>query len=263
MTIGTRVEMAFFDQLHAQLDPESTVKEVVARDRDTVTVGGVTKHVFAYLADFLFTPERARTPVKALSGGEKARLLLARLFLKPSNLLVMDEPTNDLDVETLELLEEQLLNYKGTLLVVSHDRTFLDNVTTSCYVLAGDGVVRPCAGGYAEAARLLKQVKDDEAARCRFPQGRDALVATEAAGRRFPQEDRPRKLTYKEQREFAELPEKVAALEAEVAEIEAALSDPSLYAKDAARVAALTARLGPAKDELDAAETRWLELSMR
>ena len=263
VTIGTRVEMAFFDQLHAQLDPESTVKEVVARDRDTVTVGGVTKHVFAYLADFLFTPERARTPVKALSGGEKARLLLARLFLKPSNLLVMDEPTNDLDVETLELLEEQLLNYKGTLLVVSHDRTFLDNVTTSCYVLAGDGVVRPCAGGYAEAARLLKQVREDEAARRRFPQGRDVLVATEAAGRRFPQEDRPRKLTYKEQREFAELPAKVAALEAEIAEIETALSDPSLYAKDASRVAALTARLGPAKDELDAVETRWLELSMR
>ena len=273
VTIGTRVEMAFFDQLHAQLDPESTVKEVVARDRDTVTVGGVTKHVFAYLADFLFTPERARTPVKALSGGEKARLLLARLFLKPSNLLVMDEPTNDLDVETLELLEEQLLNYKGTLLVVSHDRTFLDNVTTSCYVLAGDGVVRPCAGGYAEASRLLKQVREDEAAGRRFPQGRgatccdrsgsDAFVATEAAGRRFPQEDRPRKLTYKEQRELEALPEKVAALEAEIAEIEKALSDPSLYAKDASRVAALTARLGPAKDELDAVETRWLELSMR
>ena len=211
--------------------------------------------------------------MKALSGGEKARLLLARLFLKPSNLLVMDEPTNDLDVETLELLEEQLLNYKGTLLVVSHDRTFLDNVTTSCYVLAGDGVVRPCAGGYAEASRLLKQVREDEAARRRFPQGRgatccdrsgsDAFVATEAAGRRFPQEDRPRKLTYKEQRELEALPEKVAALEAEIAEIEKALSDPSLYAKDASRVAALTARLGPAKDELDAVETRWLELSMR
>ena len=260
VTVGTRVEMAFFDQLHAQLDPESTVKEVVARDRDTVTVGGVQKHVFAYLADFLFTPERARTPVKALSGGEKARLLLARLFLKPSNLRVMDEPTNDLDVETLELLEEQLLNYKGTLLVVSHDRTFLDNVTTSCYVLAGDGAVRPCAGGYAEAARLLKQVRDNEAAGRRFSQGRDA---NEAAGRRFSQEDRPRKLTYKEQRELEALPAKVEALETEVAEIESALGDPALYAKDPARVAALTARLGPAKDELDAAETRWLELSMR
>lgn len=269
VTIGTRVEMAFFDQLHAQLDPESAVKEVVARDRDTVTVGGVTKHVFAYLADFLFTPERARTPVKALSGGEKARLLLARLFLKPSNLLVMDEPTNDLDVETLELLEEQLLNYKGTLLVVSHDRTFLDNVTTSCYVLAGDGVVRPCAGGYAEAARLLKQVKEaGKGSDKGGPLGERALpvAATSAAtpvvgaSRRV---DRPGKLSYKEQRELESLPKRIEALEAEIAEIEAALGDPALYAKDPARVAALTARLGPAKEELDAAETLWLELSMR
>ena len=261
VTVGTRVEMAFFDQLHAQLDPESTVKEIVARDRDTVTVGGVEKHVFAYLSDFLFTPERARTPVKALSGGEKARLLLARLFLKPSNLLVMDEPTNDLDVETLELLEEQLLNYKGTLLVVSHDRTFLDNVTTSCYVLAGDGVVRPCAGGYAEAARLLKQVRGDEAARS----GKSAASPEDDSGTRHScrVSDRPRKLTYKEQRELEALPERIAALEGEIAEIEAALGDPALYAKDAARVAALTARLGPAKEELDAAETLWLELSMR
>ena len=232
VTVGTRVEMAFFDQLHAQLDP------------------------------FLFTPERARTPVKALSGGEKARLLLARLFLKPSNLLGMDEPTNDLDVETLELLEEQLLNYKGTLLVVSHDRTFLDNVTTSCYVLAGDGAVRPCAGGYAEAARLLKQVRENEAA----GSGKSAASPTkDDSGTRHScrVSDRPRKLTYKEQRELEALPGRIKALEGEIAEIEAALGDPALYAKDPARVAALTARLGPAKDELDAAETRWLELSMR
>ena len=263
VTVGTRVEMAFFDQLHAQLDPESTVKEIVARDRDTVTVGGVQKHVFAYLADFLFTPERARTPVKALSGGEKARLLLARLFLKPSNLLVMDEPTNDLDVETLELLEEQLLNYKGTLLVVSHDRTFLDNVTTSCYVLAGDGVVRPCAGGYAEAARLLKQVGNGQDARC--PSGRDALPRVRnGQDARCPSgRSQSRKLSYKEQRELESLPGRIETLEGEIAEIEEALGDPALYAKDPARVAALTARLGPAKEELDAAETLWLELSMR
>ena len=200
--------------------------------------------------------------MKALSGGEKARLLLARLFLKPSNLLVMDDPTNDLDVETLELLEEQLLNYKGTLLVVSHDRTFLDNVTTSCYVLAGDGVVRPCAGGYAEAARLLKQVRADEAA----GSGKSAASPTEDdSGTRHScrVSDRPRKLTYKEQRELEALPGRIEALEGEIAEIEAALGDPALYAKDAARVAALTARLGPAKEELDAAETLWLELSMR
>ena len=254
VTLGTRVEMAFFDQLHAQLDPEATVKEVVAKDRDAVTVGGVTKHVFAYLADFLFTPERARTPVKALSGGEKARRLLARLFLKPSNLLVMDEPTNDLDVETLELLEEQLLNYKGTLLVVSHDREFLDNVVTSSYVLAGDGEVRTCAGGYAEAARLLRRIK--EAAAPHVPAAPTSLAPSAPSSK-------PAKLTYNEKRELAALPDAIAALEQEIADIESALADPTLYATDTARATALTARLPQAREELDAAETRWLELSER
>ena len=254
VTLGTRVEMAFFDQLHAQLDPEATVKEVVAKDRDAVTVGGVTKHVFAYLADFLFTPERARTPVKALSGGEKARLLLARLFLKPSNLLVMDEPTNDLDVETLELLEEQLLNYKGTLLVVSHDREFLDNVVTSSYVLAGDGEVRTCAGGYAEAARLLRRIKESAAAH--VPAAPKSVALNQPAAPRA-------KLTYNERRELDALPDRIAAVEQEIADIESALADPTLYATDTARATALTARLPQAREELDAAETRWLELSER
>ena len=256
ITLGTRVEMAFFDQLHALLDPEATVKEVVAKDRDAVTVGGVTKHVFAYLADFLFTPERARTPVKALSGGEKARLLLARLFLKPSNLLVMDEPTNDLDVETLELLEEQLLNYKGTLLVVAHDREFLDNVVTSSYVLAGDGEVRICAGGYAEASRLLRRIK--ESAAPHVPAAPKSLVPNCPAA-----PVRPAKLTYNEKRELDALPDRIAALEQEIADIESALADPTIYATDNARAAALTARLPQAREELDAAETRWLELSER
>ena len=256
VTLGTRVEMAFFDQLHAQLDPELSVKETVAQDRDVVSVGGVQKHVYSYLADFLFTPERSRSPVKALSGGEKARLLLARLFLKPSNLLIMDEPTNDLDVDTLELLEEQLLNYRGTLLVVSHDREFLDNVVTSSFVLAVDGEVRVCAGGYAEAAVLLKKVKDARAA------------AAEAAKPEKPVAPRaeaaaPRKLSYKEARELEALPDRMAALEGEIAEIESALSDPSIFSKDNARAMELTARLPQAREELDAAETRWLELSER
>ena len=254
VTLGTRVEMAFFDQLHAQLDPEATVKEIVAKDRDAVTVGGVTKHVFAYLADFLFTPERARTPVKALSGGEKARLLLARLFLKPSNLLVMDEPTNDLDVETLELLEEQLLNYKGTLLVVSHDREFLDNVVTSSYVLAGDGEVRACAGGYAEAARLLRRIRESSA---------PDVPKTLKGSAPVVQSPKSAKLTYNEKRELDALPAAIEALEREIADIESALADPTLYATDNARATALTARLPQAREELDAAETRWLELSER
>ena len=256
VTLGTRVEMAFFDQLHAQLDPTLTVKEVVAQDRDVVSVGGVQKHVYSYLADFLFTPERARSPVKALSGGEKARLLLARLFLRPSNLLVMDEPTNDLDVETLELLEEQLLNYRGTLLVVSHDRAFLDNVVTSTYLLTGDGAVRVCAGGYAEAKKLEKAVKAEQAEK--------AEKAVPSPSTPPPQSSQaPRKLNNRETRELEALPGKMEALEAEIAEIESALADPSIYAKDNARAVALTARLPAARAELDAAETRWLELSER
>lgn len=255
VTLGTRVEMAFFDQLHAQLDPALTVKEVVAQDRDVVSVGGVQKHVYSYLADFLFTPERARSPVKALSGGEKARLLLARLFLRPSNLLVMDEPTNDLDVETLELLEEQLLNYRGTLLVVSHDRAFLDNVVTSTYLLTGDGEVRVCAGGYAEAKKLEKTVKAEKAERA------EKAAPPSTPPPQPPQA--PRKLNNRETRELEALPGKMEALEAEIAEVESALADPSIYAKDNARAVALTARLPVARAELDAAETRWLELSER
>lgn len=254
VTLGTRVEMAFFDQLRAQLDPEVTVKESVAADCDVVTVGGVSKHVYSYLADFLFTPERCRTPVKALSGGEKARLLLARLFLKPSNLLVMDEPTNDLDVETLELLEEQLLNYGGTLLVVSHDREFLDNVVTSTYVLAGDGEVRVCAGGYAEAARLLKDVAKAE---------KRERTAPTAAATASPVRPAGRKLSYMEKRELEQLPERMSALEAEMADIEAALSDATIYSRDNAKAVALMERLPQVRTALDEAETRWLELSER
>ena len=260
LVLGTRVEMAFFDQLHAQLDPELSVKEIVAMDRDVVTVGGVQKHVYSYLADFLFTPERARSPVKALSGGEKARLLLARLFLKPSNLLVMDEPTNDLDVETLELLEERLLEYRGTLLVVSHDREFLDNVVTSTFVLAGDGEVRACAGGYAEASRLLKSLEKARAAEI------EAARAEQETAYAAPSEQTDasrRKLSYKETREFEALPGRIEALESEIADIESALSDPSLYSRDAARAGILTVRLPAARTELDDAETRWLELSER
>ena len=254
VTLGTRVEMSFFDQLRSQLDPEVSVKEAVAADCDVVTVGGVTKHAYAYLADFLFTPDRCRTPVKALSGGERARLLLARLFLKPSNLLVMDEPTNDLDVETLELLEEQLLNYRGTLLVVSHDREFLDNVVTSTYVLSGDGEVRVCAGGYAEAARLLKRIGKD---------GKPVAVGACVAEPVKAVETARRKLSYKERREYDALPDRIASLEAEIADIESALSDPSVYSKDGARAAQLVERLPQARAELDDAETRWLELSER
>ena len=259
--MGTRVKLAFFDQLRAQLSPEATVAEIVAKDRDTVTVNGVTKHVFAYLADFLFTPERSRTPVKALSGGEKARLLLARLFLEPSNLLVMDEPTNDLDVETLELLEERLLEYGGTLLVVSHDRVFLDNTVTSCFVLDGSGEVNVIAGGWTEASRFLEGRR--AAAKAAADAEKAKAAAEEAASRQSDAPSGPKKLSYNEKRELEALPDRIEALEKEVAEIESAMSDGSMFAKDPKKAADMARRLPEAKAELESAVDRWAELSER
>ena len=271
VTLGTNVEMAFLDQLRGELKPELTVGENIASDRDEVIVGGVKKHVYSYLADFLFSPERVRTPVKALSGGERARLMLAKLFLKPANLLIMDEPTNDLDIETLELLEEQLLNYSGTLLLVSHDREFLDNVVTSTFVLEGDGEVRQFPGGYADyerqrAARAKVKVKGEGEQRnfqtCSADQPeKDFNHHCSPSPSTFTSSQR--KLSYNEKRELEGLPAKIAALEQEVAEIEAFLSDGANYAKDPARCKSAAERLPLAKSELDAAESRWLELEDR
>ena len=282
VTLGTNVEMAFLDQLRGELKPELTVGENIASDRDEVIVGGVKKHVYSYLADFLFSPERVRTPVKALSGGERARLMLAKLFLKPANLLIMDEPTNDLDIETLELLEEQLLNYSGTLLLVSHDREFLDNVVTSTFVLEGDGEVRQITGGYADYERQRKSGEAES-----FPLRAGAksgeaesfpLRAGAKSGEAYPPSEasceagamrgeslplRAKKLSYNEKRELEGLPAKIAALEQEVAEIEAFLSDGANYAKDPARCKSAAERLPLAKSVLDAAESRWLELEDR
>ena len=253
VTPGTRVEMVYLDQLRGSLDPEKTVLENIAEDRDEVQVAGVRKHVYSYLQDFLFTPQRARTPVKALSGGERARLVLAKRFMDPGNLLVLDEPTNDLDIETLELLEEQLMSYTGTLLLVSHDREFLDHVVTSCIVLTGDGEAVQTAGGYAEARRALDAARARQAAAnvVEVPPVPEAAVPPPAK----------RKLSYREQRELEALPAKIEALEKEIVEIERALGDPSLYVKDPVKAAQFAERLAPAKEELDAAETRWLELS--
>ena len=258
VTPGARVETVYLDQLRGSLDPEKSVLENIAEDRDELQVAGVRKHVYSYLQDFLFTPQRARTPVKALSGGERARLVLAKRFMDPGNLLVLDEPTNDLDIETLELLEEQLMSYPGTILLVSHDREFLDHVVTSCIVLVGDGELVQTAGGYAEARRALDAARERKAA------AEDSRAPSRPS---IPEDVAPppakRKLSYKEQRELEALPERISALEGEIAEIEAALGDPSLYARDPAKAAAMAARLEPARNELDAAETRWLELADR
>ena len=253
VTVGTNVEMAFLDQLRGELNPERTVGENIASDRDEVIVGGVKKHVYSYLADFLFTPDRVRTPVKALSGGERARLMLAKLFLKPANLLIMDEPTNDLDIETLELLEEQLLNYKGTLLLVSHDREFLDNVVTSTLVLEGDGRVRPYPGGYADYERQRKTSARPTAA------DGDRGLPTAADGNRGQSmvsegKRRSPKLSYNEKRELEGLPARIEALEKEIAAIEADLVSGRIYRSD---------RLAPAQIELEAAVDRWAALEER
>ncbi|MBO7483423.1 MAG: ATP-binding cassette domain-containing protein [Kiritimatiellae bacterium] len=248
VTVGTNVQLAFFDQLRSEMKPELTVAENIASDRDEVTVGGIRKHVYSYLADFLFSPERARTPVKALSGGERARLMLAKLFLKPANLLVMDEPTNDLDIETLELLEEQLLAYKGTLLLVSHDREFLDNVVTSTFVLEGDGEVRQYPGGYADYERQRKGRKASEATSAETAAERSPSAPA------APSANASRKLSYREQRELDALPDRIDALEKEIAAILA--SDPLKCRDDYARVPAL-------QSELDAAVERWAELGER
>ncbi|MGN0832820.1 MAG: ATP-binding cassette domain-containing protein [Kiritimatiellia bacterium] len=247
VTIGTNVEMAFLDQLRGELNPELTVGENIASDRDEVVVGGVKKHVYSYLADFLFAPERVRTPVKALSGGERARLMLAKLFLQPANLLIMDEPTNDLDIETLELLEEQLLNYRGTLLLVSHDREFLDNVVTSTLVLEGDGEIRQYPGGYEDYVRQRARVP-----RTRPPEA--APPQSPAPGAPSPASGANRKLSYKEKRELEGLPDRIEALEQEIAAIEADLVAGRIYASE---------RLAPAQAELEAAVDRWAELSER
>ena len=271
IALGARVQPVFFDQLRSALDPEKTVAENVAEGRDQVVVDGVARHVLGYLQDFLFAPERARTPVKALSGGEKARLLLAKLFLRPGNLLVLDEPTNDLDVETLELLEEQLLAYRGTILLVSHDREFLDHVVTSSFVLLGGGRVHFCPGGYADWARERAAVLADRGPRSAGPKTQDARRKTqEPACDLRPENPRPsnaepprkaRRLGFNEKRELAALPAAIEALEAEIAGIESALADGTAYARDAKKAAADAARLPAARAELEAKLERWMELS--
>ena len=254
---GTNVELSFFDQLRSEMRPELTVGENVASDRDEVVVGGIRKHVYSYLSDFLFTPERVRTPVKALSGGERARLMLAKLFLKPANLLVMDEPTNDLDVETLELLEEQLLAYSGTLLLVSHDRDFLDNVVTSTFALEGDGTVKQFPGGYDDYVRQRGAVRERGD---KMREEEDAKLPVRSAEAPAA---RDRKLSYNEKRELDSLPGRIDALEGELAEIREALADGSIYRADPERAKTLSERLPLAEAELEAAVDRWAELAER
>lgn len=250
--LGSNLQVAYFDQYRATLREDWNALENVAEGREFVDVGGKSKHVIGYLQDFLFTPERARAPITRLSGGERNRLLLAKLFAQPSNLLVMDEPTNDLDVETLELLEEMLADYPGTLLLVSHDRDFLDNVVTSTLVMEGDGRVGEYVGGYSDWVRQRPAVPAAVA-----PAAKAAAVAPAAAA--APAAPK-RKLSYKDARELEQLPARIEALENRVAELTAHMHDPAFYQGDRTAVAAHNSQLAAAQADLDTAYARWNEL---
>jgi ABC transport system ATP-binding/permease protein len=245
--LGTGLEVAYFDQLREQLDPERSVFDSVADGADFIEVAGNRKHVLGYLQDFLFSADRARTPVRALSGGERNRLLLARLFTRTFNLLVLDEPTNDLDIETLDLLEELLLEFSGTLLVVSHDRAFLDNVVSSTLVFEGGGRVAEYAGGYSD---WVRQRQASAAAAAPAPPPRKSSPA------RAPRAAKAKKLGYQEATELAELPDRIDALEREREQLYASLSDPALL-RDGSAVADVRARLAALDAEITRATQRW------
>ena len=254
---GANVQVAYFDQQREQLDPERTVVDTVGDGNDQVTVAGRTRHVHGYLEDFLFAPERARSPVKALSGGERNRLLLARLLTRPANVLVLDEPTNDLDLETLELLESQLVDWPGTLIVVSHDRRFLDNVVTSTMAFEGGGRVAEYVGGYEDWLRQRP------APAVEAPTPGPSSTAERAAVRAVTAQASPgqaRKATNKERRELEELPVRIEALEEEQRRLAREVAAPDFYKKPGAEIEAAMARLASLPDELLSAYARWDEL---
>ncbi|MES2694974.1 MAG: ATP-binding cassette domain-containing protein [Verrucomicrobiota bacterium] len=252
---GTKLEIVYFDQLRAQLDETMRVQDAVADGNPTVTVNGRTRHVISYLEDFLFEPTRARTPIKALSGGERNRLLLARLFTKPANVLVLDEPTNDLDAETLELLEDLLVEFGGTVLLVSHDRAFLNEVCTSLLVFEGEGQVTEYLGGYDDWQ------KERVRAAAKAQEEKERSKAGAAARKSDGTPEKPkRKLSNKERAELETLPKKIEVLEKEQADLTAKLADPAFFKKGGAEVAKATARLQQIEAEMPVVFARWEEL---
>jgi ABC transport system ATP-binding/permease protein len=250
--LGTNLHVAYFDQLRRELDESKTVADIVGEGRDYITVNGRKKHVVGYLTDFLFSAKRAMTRVSALSGGERNRVILAKLFTQAANLLVLDEPTNDLDVETLEALESRLIEYDGTLLVVSHDRYFLDSVVTSVLVFEGDGVVRRYAGGYSDWVRRNHELA--------VPEREPASAGNQEAAVTRRSQRAPRKLSYKLQRELDQLPDRIQAIEAAVADLRHTVSQPEFYQQERTTVEAELERLSATEQELDRAIERWAEL---
>jgi ABC transport system ATP-binding/permease protein len=257
--VGTNLQVAYFDQMRAQLDLDKSLADTISPGSEWVEVNGQKKHVMSYLGDFLFAPERARSPVKSLSGGERNRLLLARLFARPANVLVLDEPTNDLDIPTLELLEELLTEYDGTVLLVSHDRAFLDNVATSVIASEGGGKWREYVGGFTDW-QIQRDRSQQLAAQDTQKEAVKAAPKDSAAGRNT---QRAAKLSFKDQRELDALPEKIAALEAEQKTIGAQLEDGSVFAKDPQEGTRLTERYAAIDEELLIALERWDELEKK
>jgi ABC transport system ATP-binding/permease protein len=255
---GTRIEVAYFDQFRTQLDPEAVLADVISPGSDYVEINGERKHVIGYLGEFLFAPQRARSPVKSLSGGERNRLLLARLFARPANVLVLDEPTNDLDIETLELLEALLQDYPGTLFLVSHDRAFLDNVVTQTIASEGDGVWLENAGGYADWVRW-KAAQSATVLAASKPEKEQA----KKTGTRPVAKSEGNKLSWKEARELEALPGRIGALETEQRSITALLQNPALYASNAQEAQRLSARLSEIEDDLILLLERWEKLETR
>jgi len=252
---GTKLDVAYFDQYRQQLDPDKTVMDNLAEGKSEVEVAGRRRHVLGYLQDFLFEPRRAMTPVRALSGGEKNRLLLARLFLKPCNLLILDEPTNDLDVETLELLEELLAEYQATLLLVSHDRRFIDNTVTHSWVFEGDGRITEYVGGYADMMALRQQLRmQQESVRS------VSKEVTAVADKGNAQPRRSKKLSYKLQLELDSLPARLEALEQEVTHYQAQINQPDFFSKDSQETQTILAALQASEEALETAFMRWEEL---
>jgi ATP-binding cassette subfamily F protein uup len=253
---GANLQIAYYDQQREQLDPDRTVWDTVADGRDMVTINDRTQHVHGYLRDFLFPPERALSPVRALSGGERNRLLLARLFARPFNVLAMDEPTNDLDIETLELLEERLATWPGTLLLVSHDRAFIDHVVTSTLVFEGDGRIQEYVGGYEDWLRQRRQAEPAPTRRVAAPSvANDGAVGANGVA--------PRKPSYKEQRELEQLPSRIEALEAEQQQLQAVVASPEFYKLPAADIHEALRRLEELETLLLAAYARWDALDSR
>lgn len=263
--LGTKIEIAYFDQFRTQLDEEAALVDVISPGSDFVEIGNMKKHVIGYLEDFLFAPQRARSPVKSLSGGERNRLLLARLFARPANVLVLDEPTNDLDIETLELLEQLLQEYAGTIFLVSHDRAFIDNVVTQTIASEGDGVWREYAGGYQDWADYQAARRKEEAAQASAAKRNEARPTESGKANKSnsAKSAAAPKLNFKDARELENLPPQIAALEAEQKRLGVQLEDPKLYQSEPQEAQRIAARLAQIDDELLGLLERWEVLEGR